>query len=189
MTKIILHGGFTSEDNELNRGYYREITKDLKDGATVLAVLFAREKEEHSKLFQDEIQKLTASIDKHLDIVQASEDKFINQVKEADVIVIRGGDTSKLIKTFKQYPDFMESARDKVIGGSSAGAYLFSKYYHSASKGKVFEGLGILPIRIVCHHNSKEFKVKKSAVEQLEKYPNDLELVILKDYEWRVFEI
>ncbi|HUX35952.1 MAG TPA: Type 1 glutamine amidotransferase-like domain-containing protein [Candidatus Paceibacterota bacterium] len=189
MTKIILHGGFTREDNELNRAYYREITKSLKDSDTVLVVLFAREKEEWADLLQDETRKLAASTGARLKIELASENNFMEQVKQASAIVIRGGDTLKLIEIIKQYPDFAEAIKGKVVAGSSAGAYLFSKYYHSGSEDKVFEGLGILPIRIICHYDSKKFETRGNPLEKLKQYPENLELVILKDYEWRVFEV
>jgi len=189
MTKIILHGGFTRDDNESNRSYYREITKDLGEGSTVLVVLFAREVDEYPDLMKDEINKLTQSTNKHLNIVQASEDEFMKQVKGSDAVVIRGGDTAKLMEVFKRHPEFMEAVKDKVVAGSSAGAYLFSRYYHSGTRNKVFEGLGILPIRIACHYGSKELEGRGNPLEQLEEYPHDLELVVLKDYEWRVFEI
>jgi peptidase E len=189
MTKIILHGGFSREDNELNRGYYREITKDLKDGDTVLVVLFARKKEEWTDLLQDETRKLTASTDAKLKIELASEDDFMEQVKQASAIVIRGGDTLKLIEAIKLHPDLAEAIKGKVAAGSSAGAYLFSRYYHAGSSNEVFEGLGILPIRIVCHYESKKFETRGNPLEQLKQYPEDLELVILKDYEWKVFEV
>lgn len=160
MTKIILHGGFTRDDNELNRSYYREITGDLKDGDTVLVVLFARKKEEWADLFQDETRKLTASTGAKLKIELASEDDFASQLKQANAIVIRGGDTLKLIEIIKRYPDFAEAIKGKVVAGSSAGAYLFSRYYHSGSSNDVFEGLGILPIRITCHYESKKFETE-----------------------------
>lgn len=31
MTKYILHGGYTGEPNELNKSFYREITKGLQE--------------------------------------------------------------------------------------------------------------------------------------------------------------
>lgn len=189
MTKIILHGGFTRDDNELNRSYYREITKGLEKNATILVVLFARERKEYPALMKEEVHKLAQSTDKHLNMVQADEKDFVEQIKKSKAVVIRGGDTSKLMEVFRQCPEFMDMVKGKVLAGSSAGAYLLSRYYHSATHDKVFEGLGILPIRIICHYGSKEFRNRGNPTKQLERYPHELELVVLKDYEWRVFEI
>lgn len=51
------------------------------------------------------------------------------------------------------------------------------------------KGLGILKVKVVCHYNSDRFDVGTEAVEQMKQYPDDLELVVLKDFEWKVFEI
>lgn len=188
MTKFILHGGFTRVDNKLNTGYYYEITRDLKKDSKVLVVPFSREIKEYGDVLEQEKEKLLNSAgNKQLEIQLASEDNFIEQVKKTDALVIRGGDTLKLIRVLKQYPDFADFIKDKVVAGSSAGAYILSKYYHSADSGKINEGLGILPLRIICHFASDQFDVTEKAIAAINKHPNNLELVVLKDYEWKVF--
>ncbi len=66
---------------------------------------------------------------------------------------------------------------------------MFSTYYHSASEGGIYKGLGILPIRIVCHYLSPKFNVTKEAINRIEKYPKNLELVVLKDYQYKIIEL
>ena len=51
MTKYILHGGFNRVDNELNRSFFSECMKDLKEDCTVLLVLFAT-RDENEKPIQ-----------------------------------------------------------------------------------------------------------------------------------------
>lgn len=153
----------------------------------MLVVLFARAEDTHTEAFQDETEKINRGTNKHLNIINAVKDKFIEQIKQADAIVIRGGDSLKLLNLLKRHPQFKEAIKSKTVAGSSAGAYVLSKYYYSADYNKIFEGLGILPIRLICHYDSKEFDVKQSAREQLDKYPKSLDLVILKDHEWKVF--
>jgi peptidase E len=188
MTKYILHGGFSRVDNKLNAEYYQEITKDLSAGAKVLVILFSREEEEYDDLFKQEKGKILKSADnKQLEVQLASEDNFIEQVENADALVIRGGGTQKLISTLKKYPGFSNVIKGKVVAGSSAGAYILSTYYHSASADKIDEGLGILPLRVICHFQSDQFNVTEKAIEAINKYPEGLELVVLKDYQWRVF--
>ncbi len=190
MTKFILHGGFTGADNELNRGFYREMTKGLPDGANVL-LYFARKDEEVPKLFaEDKARILEQAENKNFDIVRAEEGKFMGQASAAGAIYMRGGDTDKLIETLKSYPDFKNALEGKIVSGSSAGAYVLSTYYYSATKGGVHEGLGILPLRVICHYKSEILKGHgEDAITLMEKYPHDLELVVLKDYEWREFEV
>ena len=189
-TKIILHGGFTRDNNELNDSYYQEITKNLKNKDIILVVLFSRQPEEYRELFKNETEKIKKSTDKNLSIILASENDFENQLEQSRAIIIRGGETDKLITTINKFPNFLKLIKGKVVGGSSAGAYLFAQYYNSASQKKVFKGLGILPIRVICHYKSKTHEgVGEEAIEMMDQYPKNFKLVILRDYEWKVFEL
>lgn len=143
---------------------------------------------------QDKSRIIENADNKKLNIVTATEDDFMNQIEKADSIYIRGGETDKLINTLKQYPDFKEVIKNKIISGSSAGAYVLSTYYASASKGGIHKGLGILPLRVICHYQSEIHKIDESKkhedpVALIEEYPKDLELIVLKDYEWKSFEL
>lgn len=190
MTTYILHGGFTRYHNKLNDSYYQEIVKDVPDGGNILTIYFARLAEEVPERFAEEkIRILTQASDKNITVSLASENNFTQQVQQANVIVIAGGDTQKLMKTLQQFPGFGEALRGKTVAGSSAGAYVLSKYYHSASADQTYEGLGLVPVRIICHFESDKFETRGSPVEKMEKYPDDLELVVLRDCEWRVFNI
>ena len=78
-----------------------------------------------------------------------------------------------------------------MIVGCSAGAYLLASYYFSNSARGVLEGYGCVPVRVVCHYQS-EFHVTAEdidPVEEINKFDNTLELILLKDFEWKVFEV
>jgi len=188
MTKFILHGGFTRVDNDLNAAYYREITRKLPSGAKILIIPFSRDDEEYDVVLKQETTKLLNNADhKNLRILLATKDNLIQQIATADTLVIRGGDTNKLLSFLRQYPSFPQAIKNKVVAGSSAGAYVLSTYYHSAESGKINKGLGILPLRVICHYQSQEFNVNDQAIEKMNKYPANLELVVLKDFEWQIF--
>jgi peptidase E len=189
MTKFILHGGYTRDKNELNRSFFEEISKDIPDGGTILFVYFAgKDNEIGEKYEEDKENVVTGAHGKSLNVVLAKEEDFIEQVKQSSAIYIRGGDTAKLLSTLKKYPDFTEAIQGKTIAGSSAGAYVLSTFFFSNDRGRVFEGLGILPIRVLCHYQSTKHQTQGSGLESLEQYPQNLELIVLRDYEWRVFE-
>lgn len=189
MTKYILHGGFTSVPNELNRTFYAEITKGLEDGAIILIICFARDPKEWDTLFKQDKERILKTTEcKDLNIIRANTEDFENQVKQCDALYIRGGDTEKLIKILNQYPTFTQDIEGKVCVGSSAGAYVWAQYYHSASKGEIREGLGLLPIKIIAHYGSDKFPMlNDDAIEAMKALPDDLGLVVLKDHEWKVF--
>lgn len=182
MTKYILHGGYTRQRNELNDKFFAEITKDVKENSKILLVYFATDEsnyEEFSK--QEKNNFLRNSKLKSLIFEIATKDNFIEQIKESDVIYIRGGDTFKLLNILKQFPAFSNAIQGKIVVGSSAGAYILSTYFYSREKKKVFEGLKILPIATHCHHEGNQ-----KIVNLLKERGRDSELVLLADFEYQV---
>jgi len=192
MTKYILHGGYTSEINDLNQGYFSEMVNDIPDGGSILLVYFAVADEKVDDKFSRDCERVKSYAgERSISIVKATKEDFLEQLEKTDVIYIRGGDTKKLKTTLDKYPDFINKLKGKVVSGSSAGAYVLSKYYFTNTESKVLEGYGCVPIRIVCHYESTKHPVvgETNPVVEMGKYDNKLELVLLKDYEWRVFSV
>jgi len=182
MTKYILHGGYTREKKDLNNNFFKEIVKDLKGKIKILFVYFASEESDYEeKLEQEKDNFLNNSENKDLEFEIADRNNFIEQIKNADVIYIRGGDTFKLLETLKLYPKFSEAIETKVVVGSSAGAYVLSKHFYSRTRERIINGLGILPIAIACH-----YKGKQETLELLKGKAKDLEIVLLDDFEHKV---
>ncbi len=189
-TKFILHGGYTSTPNEWNRTFYEEISRDVPEGGSILLIYFSRKEEGKGlqKLFeQDKERVLKQAKGKKLNVVFAEQDGFMNQLTRADAIYMRGGSTERLLRVLREFPGFQRAIKGKTIAGSSAGAYALARYYYSGSQEGIFEGLGILPIKIICHYKEDEHAQIKETLKK--DYPSDLELVLIKDYEWRVFNI
>lgn len=188
MTKFILHGGFTRRENELNRSFYEEVVRDVPEGGTVLLCYFASREADNSDKYQEDSQSLTTQAHgKKLTFLFATENDFIQQLKHADAVYIRGGSTSKLLRILRNYPDFKESLVGKTVAVSSAGAYVIASYGPSHAKGEVREGLHLLPLRVVCHYGSMELPPNLNAIELLKTTAPDMELVLLGDCEWKVF--
>lgn len=188
-TKFILHGGYTRERNELNEGFFRELAASIPNKGVVLLVYFASDDGVDKKFEEDRIRIFKFVENKEVSFVRATENDFIDQVKNADVIYLRGGDTQKLKNQLSIHPELRESISGKTIVGSSAGAYVLAKYYYTNSGNEVLEGFGFLPIRIICHYQSKTrpVSVNIDSFTDIDKFDNSLELVLLRDYEWKVF--
>jgi len=189
-TKFILHGGYTREQNELNEGFFKELAQSVPDGGTILLVYFASD--EGIDKFEDDKKRISNFVEnKEVTFVKATENGFINQVKKADVIYLRGGNTQQLKAQISIHPELHESILGKTVAGSSAGAYVLSKYYYSNSKDEVLEGFGFLPIRVVCHYQSKVHPMSAGIdpLTKIDRFDNGLELVLLRDYEWKVFVV
>lgn len=191
ITKLILHGGRLKLKDERNDSYFRELTKGLEDSNILLWVGFARENEEDKQAaFEREKGLIMSQTKAKIKIIEATEHDFSTQIKQAKAIHITGGSSPKLIDVVNKHPDFIKQLHGKVVGGSSAGAALFSTYYWSgATLKRVNKGLGTLPIRLMVHYGNPEFGATEDTRKKLEKYPDDLELVLLEECEWRVFEI
>lgn len=182
-TKFILHGGSDStKKNEDNSDFYKEILKDTGDRVRILLVLFAKDDEERIK---NGIKKVTqefnnVSGNKELMISVADQGNFIEQIKLSDVINFHGGVSLRLLEALKKYKDIEELLRGKIVSGESAGANVFGKYFYSPSANNVFEGLGILPLKIIPHYR-EEYKNKLNGIGP------DLEELFLPEYKFKVF--
>lgn len=184
MAKYILHGGRTREKNDLNDAFFKEMLQGLDSPVKILLIYFAGEESEYlEKLRQEKENFLRNAEGKELKFEIANEKNFIPQIEKSDVIYMRGGPTFKLLDAIKKYPEFSESIKNKVVMGSSAGAYILSKYfYHRDEPVGIFEGLGILPISTHCH-----YKGDKGIVKLLEE--KGLEVVLLGEFEHKVIKI
>lgn len=193
MTKYILHGGYTSTDNEPNRTFYEEITRDVPNEGTILLCYFASKDVDNSVRFKEDSERLKEqSHNKNLKFLLANEKDFIEQLRQSNALYMRGGSTPKLLGVLKNYPEFKESLDGKTVAGSSAGAYVIGRYsafHDDESGGQVREGLGFLPLRVVCHYESADLPPNPQALSALENMNQDLELIYLKDFEWKVFTV
>jgi peptidase E len=190
MTKYILHGGYTRRHNELNRSFYEEFAKDVPEGGTVLLCYFASREEDHGKeIFGEQAHAIEVESPRRaFNFVMASKGSFLDEFKAADAVYFHGGSTRKLLETLRAYPDLKPFAEGKTVAGSSAGAYMLARYGASHSESAMREGLGFVPLRVICHYKSPDLPPDPSAVELLTNSHQDLELVLLHDCEWKAFE-
>ncbi len=188
MTKFILHGGFEREDNELNRTFYQEIVSGLPENAIILLVYFASEYDDHREAFEDQKKRIIEIVNKSVTVELATKEDFTEQVLRADAVHFRGGHTPKLLAQLAKYPELKSLLKKKLtVSGSSAGAYALAKYGPGHSEKGIREGLGLVPVRVVCHYESETMPPNAESYAELVNTAPELELVQLRDFEWRVF--
>lgn len=186
MTKYILHGGATSKESEDNKRFFSEMLNGLPDNATILCVYFARGKNLWPELFeQDKISFSSVLPHRVFNFVLADEktDIFIDQLKSAGLIYLRGGNTDKLKDLLSRVYNLPELFKDKIVSGSSAGAYVLSTYYAN-SKNDVEKGLGILPIKTFCHYTEE----KSDTLKFLKEYAEDLEVYSIPEEKFSIIK-
>jgi hypothetical protein len=84
----------------------------------------------------------------------AQKDTFLQQIDDADVIYLHGGNTQLLFDAFPSAEDFVKRVKGKIVVGSSAGANILSKKYWSSSRAVPCKGLGILDVNIMVHYGA-----------------------------------
>lgn len=187
MTKFLLHGGATNKPGHKNKKFFHESLAGLKGKIKVLIVYYARKKEDYPWMFeQDKSNFLLNSLGKDIkfEIADSKPKIFKKQIKNSDVIYVRGGNTVPLIRQIKKLPDFADLLKDKVYAGSSAGMYLVAKYYWSTDRERVESGLGILPIKAFAHWEEK----KKKQLSKLKEFNGDLPIYKVPEGEYAVIE-
>ncbi|MFH1667518.1 MAG: Type 1 glutamine amidotransferase-like domain-containing protein [Candidatus Komeilibacteria bacterium] len=156
MTKYILHGGETGVPNEHNKAFYQEWVKDFDSDfrPTILLVYFSRLDEDYDRLEGSDRERFIKFTDNRpVKFIVAEKDPkvFREQIKECDVMYVRGGNPEKLIKAFLPLKDVLvELLQDKVYAGSSAGVMAISQY--ARSHGTDWKrGLGLIPVNAIVH--------------------------------------
>lgn len=184
-TTFLLHGGRLKYADARNDAYFRELTKGLRDGDQVLFVGFARrDKQDRWEVYERERQYIVTQTSADIEVINATYEDFMAQLHAAKVVHITGGESPELVDDMKGYPDFIEALKGKVVGGSSAGACLFSTYYFFSGERGVLEGLGTLPLRLRVHSDNPEFGDIERSLQLLDEYPKELELVQLAECAW-----
>ncbi len=194
MTKYILVGGYVEKAQDQGKSFVDEAVKGFSGSVNILDCMFARSEETWKKKFEeDKLFFMKFAEGKKLDFVLAEKDNFVEQVNSADFIYLRGGDNDLLINTLKGAEGWDANLEGKTVAGSSAGAYALSKYYFMQKlEGMVGEGLGLVPVKTTVHYRAEDYlnnKIDWDVGDRvMAKHSPDLEVVNLREGEFRVFE-
>ena len=181
--KYILHGGLPHRPNPENNKFYKEVLNNEIRNLRVLLVYFAETEERIQHCKEQDISHFNNNRGtKELTYEIAEEKSFSEQVKRSDIIYIRGGDTLKLIGILHQFPDATSLFDGKTVAAESAGVYALSACFYSKTAGGVFKGLGLVPVKTICHYVGKN-------KDKLEECSQDLEYLLLSSYTFKVFNI
>ncbi len=182
-TKYILHGGFAQHINLHNYNFFKEILKDTKNEVKILLVELAHMPERYViNAEKDKSQFVCVQGEKKLLFEVADFHTFQDQIKSSDVIYISGGTTVRLMETLQHFPNLKELFSGKIVVGESAGANCLAAYCYSKSGGGVMKGLGLVPVKMIPHYIGEH-------AEKLTAIPEKLEILFLKNYQFKVFNI
>jgi hypothetical protein len=192
MTKYYLHGGKASVNSEGNKKFFQRLVDGLDTTVNFLCVYFARDRRINKNwnwdvMFEEDKKQISSFCPKtKFNFVLASRDihDFSKQLKNAHVVFLKGGITPSLYKVLKKIPNLEKSFNGKIIAGSSAGALVLAKYYYDGDYDTYSEGLGILPIKMICHWGEQ----RHSKLEDLKKFGEELEIYTIPEEKFFIYE-
>lgn len=189
-TKYILIGGYPFKSADGGQSLCLEMVKGFNGDIKILDCLFARPVNKWDEVYINE----TSSIKENLPAIElnfklADPSNFEEQIKWANILYISGGEDKLLKSHIQNYPNWVNLLADKTIVGSSAGAYLLSKYWYSIDFLHISEGLGLVDVKTIAHwksdYNYQNVNWDKAYLE-LKNYKEDLPVLTLAEGEFVV---
>ncbi len=190
MTKYILVGGYPHKIADGGKAFAEELVKGFTEPIKLLECLFARPKENWDKVFEQDKEFFQRHLpEKKIELVRAELDKFIEQVRWADAIYIRGGDAEELLIELLRTYSLQKELKGKTLAGSSAGADAIAKYYYGLDDLKIGGGLGLLHVKVLTHYRS-DYNAPNidwdKADRELNEYKENLRLLTLEEGRFEV---
>ncbi len=155
MTRYILCGGNDRAYPDFGARLLKEINQ-YKSHPIVLSCMFAVSDSYIDEKFASWKEWWSRQDAGFSEYICASREMFREQVGRADVIILHGGNNDLLIEALDDYPELAESFSNKLVIGSSAGAYWLSKAFFSRSFGGWRKGTGIVPYSVMAHYGVSE---------------------------------
>lgn len=188
MIKYILIGGHIHKALDEGKAFCDELLNNNEGKQIkILDCLFARPQQEWDTKFQDD----KSFFQKHLqnyEIKLAVPERFLEQIKESDVVFFQGGVPHQLMSIIETAGDWIKELDGKVLVGSSGGADAICKYYGVGKTSNIGEGLGLLPIKFIPHWKSDYVPGViidwDRLYENLKSYKEDLEVVTVREGEF-----
>lgn len=175
-TTFILHGGESSRNTQANKSFFTHIVDHVhKNKLDILCVYFARPKHRWEESFEEDraiFHELCSSKSLNITMADLEIQVLRRQIQKSDIVFINGGLHGCLKETLNTLGNFPTLIRGKTVVGISAGANILSKYYWSSVAQDIREGLGILPIKLICHYEPTD----TAEVQALERYKEKLPL-------------
>lgn len=193
MTTYILHGGRTQIDSASNKFFFKQFTELVpKDKVKILLCYFAREKTSWNELFEKDKARILAQATKEADIsIVDTLEALSSQIIEADVLYFSGGEEEFLRPYMPQLQFLKEALQNKILIGSSMGAFLASRHYvlslSNQNMNTVYDGLGLVPYNMLCHWNRETNKEKKIAM--LQKKDPQTPLLLIEEEKFEIIKI
>lgn len=190
MTKYILAGGNDLGIDGYGSDLAREIYETVERPANILSCFFATPSElwdVKEKVWREWFERYFGT-----DMLwsYAVPETFIQQMNNADIVYLHGGDNGLMFEMLDRYPKLSTYFSDKVIVGSSAGANYLSRHYWARRKQQILRGRDIVPYSVIVHYESREGGVPETDWGSAVRLLRDIqeEPIKLKEGQFQVIE-
>jgi len=155
MTKYVINSGWIRNNPEKTKKFFAEIFKGLGEKPHLLLCYFAQPREYWEQKFSENKISLIDSFPQDINpiIEMAFPETFEEQLKNSDVIYIKGGDDHLLQYWLNQF-NLPTIWNGKVVATISAGSNAMAKHFWTCDWRRTMDGLGILPIKFIPHYKS-----------------------------------
>lgn len=189
-TKYILVGGYPRKAPDGGKALAEEMVKGFEEPIKLLICYFARPRIQWELTMIEDCLFFGAHLpDKKINFKIARVGTFISQLRWANAIYIRGGDTSALLKKLARCPGWEKELEGKTVAGSSAGAIILAKYDYNLDTLSPEDGLGFVPVKVLVHYRS-DYNAPNvdwdKAEEELKNYKEDLPILKLAEGQFEV---
>jgi peptidase E len=194
MTKYVLNSGGVRNYPEKAKKFFAEIVEGIGNNPRILICAFAQPREDWDRNFKEDIEGRFKFFPEGLNptFELAFPETFEEQVKNADVVFIHGGDDHLLQYWLRKF-DLPRIWSGKVISTSSASSNAMCKYFWTCDWRTCMDGLGILPLKFLPHYQSAYGDDDsrgpinwEQGLEELKKYKKELPIYALKEGEYVV---
>lgn len=187
-TTFILHGGATSKESAENSVFFPKFTSLVsKEEVRIILCYWARERHTWNDMENRDVPKILHHAGgKKVSFTLAQDpDDLRIKLENSDVLYVAGGE-AHLIEPYYRELSFLHSYLEgKVYLGSSMGAFLASKRYvlssDEADSQTVHEGLGLVPVNMLCHWDVETQQAMK--LRLLQKADPSGEIVTLNEHD------
>lgn len=167
MKTFVLHGGRTSVDSADNSDFFKTFSSiPTEKSVRVLMCYFAWQKNDWQGGFDRDTKAIQAQSSKEISFSLASDaEDLLTKIISHDVLYVAGGQAQLIHPYVQKLAQLNKALENKVYIGSSMGAFIVATNYVLSFDDKdqvnVYNGLGILPIGVLCHWNVEEKKAEK----------------------------
>lgn len=170
--RYILNGGHISQREDKGEKFFKAVTFG-KTSPKILVCLFGFEENERQNLLQREEKRfLEFAGSCKPQLILAEEENFPTQVRNADILFIKGGNVDSLIYKLSLDMDWVNALDGKTLAATGSGVCALSYFYLDlkSDEPRFKEGFRVLKAKLATHYTATSFDGENKSVTKAKDY-------------------